>query len=180
MSLTPWGFTTKRSWTLAFLAGGDGLSDPNEGAVVEFTGDAPTIRLGAYGSVSERFSGYWGLNVASLDEATMWAARCPMVPGSSLEVRRITDESDFAEFEGNEYLEKEKTWREILQETASSCLPASELSLVAFAEVPGEPVVALRGVFVEANDRDCFAPPLVFGGDGVKSGHGGRVPNVGT
>lgn len=66
------------------------------------------------------------------------------------------------------------------RETASSCLPASELSLVAFAEVPGEPVVALRGVFVEANDRDCFAPPLVFGGDGVKSGHGGRVPNVGT
>ena len=38
-----------------------------------------------------------------------------MVPGSSLEVRRITDESDFAEFEGNEYLEKEKTWREMLQ-----------------------------------------------------------------
>lgn len=97
------------------LAGGDGLSDPNEGAVVEFTGDAPTIRLGAYGGVSERFSGYWVLNVASLDEATMWAARCPMVPGSSLEVRRITDESDFAEFEGNQYLEKEKTWREMLQ-----------------------------------------------------------------
>ena len=37
-----------------------------------------------------------------------------MGPGSKLEVRRVTDMSDFEDFADNEYLRKEAGWREEL------------------------------------------------------------------
>lgn len=37
-----------------------------------------------------------------------------MGPGTKLEVRRITDMSDFAEHADNEFLQKEEGWREEL------------------------------------------------------------------
>ena len=35
----------------------------------------------------------------------------PLGPGNKIEVRRVTDESDFAGHEDNEYLQKENEWR---------------------------------------------------------------------
>jgi hypothetical protein len=57
------------------------------------------------------FNGFWIIQVNSKEEAAEWASRCPLGPGSKLEVRRLTDESDFAGFEDNEYLQKEVEWR---------------------------------------------------------------------
>ena len=51
------------------------------------------------------------IEVSSKEEAAEWAARCPLGPGSKLEVRRVTDESDFAAYADNEYLQKEVEWR---------------------------------------------------------------------
>ena len=36
----------------------------------------------------------------------------PLGPGAKLEVRRVTDESDFADYADNEYIQKEQGWRE--------------------------------------------------------------------
>jgi len=94
------------------MAGGDGLTDAQEGFVVDFGGEAPVITDGPYGETHELFNGFWIVEVSSREEAAEWARRAPLGAGSKLEVRRITDESDFADFQDNEYIQKEKGWRE--------------------------------------------------------------------
>ena len=96
------------------LLAGDGLADDIEttGFVVDFSTTPPAITDGPYGETHELFNGFWILQVSTKEEAAEWASRCPLGPGSKLEVRRITEEADFADVAGNEYLRKEAGWRE--------------------------------------------------------------------
>jgi len=96
------------------MVGGDGLSDSSEGFVVDFSTDDKVVTDGPYGEIEALFNGYWIIEVAARSDAIEWARRCPMGPGTKLEVRRITDESDFADFADNEYIQKEEGWREEL------------------------------------------------------------------
>ena len=98
------------------LLAGEGLSDADEGFVVDFDAETPIVTDGPYGETHELFNGFWILEVGSKEEAAQWASRCPLGPGSKLEVRRVTDESDFADFTDNEFVQKEKGWREELSE----------------------------------------------------------------
>ncbi|WP_285116415.1 YciI family protein [Leifsonia sp. fls2-241-R2A-40a] len=95
------------------LLSGDGLADDvaTTGFVVDFSTTPPAITDGPYGETHELFNGFWILEVSSKEEAAEWASRCPLGPGSKLEVRRVTDESDFAAFADNEYIQKEAEWR---------------------------------------------------------------------
>ncbi|MGO4534140.1 YciI family protein [Leifsonia sp. 2MCAF36] len=95
------------------LLAGEGLSDDVEttGFVVDFSTTPPAVTDGPYGETHELFNGFWILDVSSKEEAAEWASRCPLGPGSKLEVRRVTDESDFAAFADNEYIQKEAEWR---------------------------------------------------------------------
>ena len=93
------------------LLAGDGLSDASQGAVVEFTGEAPLVTDGPYGEANELFNGFWTIQAATKEEAVEWAKRAPLTAGNKIEVRRVTDESDFAGHEDNEYLQKEREWR---------------------------------------------------------------------
>lgn len=93
------------------LVGGDGLA-PEPGYVVDFGGETPVVSDGPYGEVHELFNGFWIVQTATAEEALEWAKRAPLTPGSKLEVRRVTDESDFADFADNVYIEKGKGWRE--------------------------------------------------------------------
>ncbi len=95
------------------MVGGDGLA-PEPGYVVDFSGETPIVSDGPYGEVHELFNGFWILQTATAEEALEWAKRCPLGPGSKLEVRRVTDESDFADYADNEYIQKEAGWREEL------------------------------------------------------------------
>lgn len=92
------------------LVAGEGLA-PEPGYVVDFGGETPVVSDGPYGEVHELFNGFWIVQTSTAEEALEWAKRAPLTAGNKLEVRRVTEESDFAEFEGNEYLEKEKEWR---------------------------------------------------------------------
>ncbi|MGN6271970.1 MAG: YciI family protein [Protaetiibacter sp.] len=94
------------------LVAGEGLTDAKEGVVVDFSTQPPVVTDGPYGETHELFNGFWILEVATIEEAAEWARRAPLGPGSKLEVRRVTDESDFADFADNEYIQKEKGWRE--------------------------------------------------------------------
>jgi len=94
------------------MLAGEGLSDASEGFVVNFDTEQPIVTDGPYGEVHELFNGFWIIDVASKVEAAEWAKRCPLGPGSRLEVRRVHDESDFEEYADNEYIQKEKGWRE--------------------------------------------------------------------
>jgi len=95
------------------LLSGEGLADDvdSTGFVVDFSTTPPAVTDGPYGETHELFNGFWIIQVSSKEEAAEWASRCPLGPGSKLEVRRVTDESDFAGFEDNEYLQKEAEWR---------------------------------------------------------------------
>lgn len=93
------------------LLAGDGLSDASQGSVVEFTGEAPIVTDGPYGEAHELFNGFWTIQAATKEEALEWAKRAPLGAGNKIEVRRVTDESDFAGHADNEYIQKEKEWR---------------------------------------------------------------------
>src|SRR5690554_886232 len=94
------------------LLAGEGLADAKEGFVVDFSAEKPIVTDGPYGETHELFNGFWIIEASSKEEAAEWASRCPLGPGSKLEVRRVHDDSDFAEFADNEYLKKEAIWRE--------------------------------------------------------------------
>jgi hypothetical protein len=96
------------------MLAGEGLSDAKEGFVVDFSSEKPIVTDGPYGETHELFNGFWIIQVASKEEAAEWASRAPLGPGSKLEVRRVTDESDFADYAENEYIQKEAGWREEL------------------------------------------------------------------
>jgi hypothetical protein len=97
------------------LLAGEGLADDlSEAFVVDFSGDSPIVTDGPYGETHELFNGFWIIQTASKEEAVEWARRCPLGPGSKLEVRRVTEMSDFEDFADNEYLHKEAGWREEL------------------------------------------------------------------
>lgn len=96
--------------TAGVMIGGDGLA-PEPGWVVDFAGETPVVSDGPYGEVHELFNGFWILQTATAEEALEWAKRCPLGPGAKLEVRRITDETDFADFADNEFVRKEAEWR---------------------------------------------------------------------
>lgn len=95
------------------MLAGDGLADSMaDNFVVDFASEPPIITDGPYGETHELFSGFWMIQVASKEEAAEWAARCPLGPGSKLEVRRVTEMSDFGEFADNPVLKQQEAWRE--------------------------------------------------------------------
>jgi hypothetical protein len=78
------------------LVAGEGLTDAEQGFVVDFSAETPAITDGPYGEAHELFNGFWIVQVSSREEAAEWARRAPLGAGAQLEVRRVTDESDFA------------------------------------------------------------------------------------
>lgn len=92
------------------LLAAEGLADPSEGVVVDFTGEAPVITDGPYGETRELFNGYYILDVASAQEAVEWAKRAPMTSGSIIEIRRVPSIDEFPQ--DNEWIQKERAWRE--------------------------------------------------------------------
>lgn len=95
------------------LLAGEGLSDAEEGFVVDFSGETPLVTDGPYGETKELFNGFWILEVASKEEAAEWAKRVPLGPGAKIEVRRVTGVEDFPQ--DNEWIQKEEGWREELE-----------------------------------------------------------------
>jgi hypothetical protein len=98
------------------MVGGEGLADVSEGSafVVDFSEEPPVVTDGPYGETHELFNGFWLVQVSSKEEAKEWASRCPLGPGSKLEVRRVHEAEDFADFADNEYIQKEEGWRQEL------------------------------------------------------------------
>ncbi|WP_067852583.1 YciI family protein [Nocardia shimofusensis] len=92
------------------LLAAEGLDDPAEGVVIDFTGDDPVITDGPYGETKELFTGYYILDVASKEEAIEWAKRAPNQAGSKVEIRRIPTIDEFPQ--DNEWIAKERAWRE--------------------------------------------------------------------
>ena len=94
------------------LLAAEGLSPADEGFVVDFDTDPPVATDGPYTETKELFNGFWILGVSSKEEAKQWALKCPLGPGTTLEVRRVTEAEDFPQ--DDEWVQKELRWRDHL------------------------------------------------------------------
>jgi hypothetical protein len=92
------------------LVAAEGLDDPAQGVVVDYSGDEPVVTDGPYGETKELFGGFYLLDVASKEEAVEWAKRMPAFPGSKTEIRRVPTIDEFPQ--DNEWVVREKAWRE--------------------------------------------------------------------
>jgi hypothetical protein len=92
------------------LLAAEGLDDPKEGVVVDFTGETPVVTDGPYGETKELFGGYYILDVASKEEAIEWAKRAPLTGGTKTEIRRVPSIDEFPQ--DNQWIQKERAWRE--------------------------------------------------------------------
>ncbi len=93
------------------LVAGEGLAE-EPGLVVDFSAETPVVTDGPYGETKELFSGFWTLEVPTIEEAAEWARRAPLGRGTKIEVRRVTGAEDFPA--DNEWIQKEAEWREQL------------------------------------------------------------------
>jgi hypothetical protein len=92
--------------------GAEGLSGADEGFRIDFGSTPPALTDGPFAEAAEVFTGFWMLEVASRDEAEYWARKCPLGPGTALEVRRVNELSDFDELgPDNEWVKKQQEWR---------------------------------------------------------------------
>jgi hypothetical protein len=91
------------------LLAGEGLTPAEGGFVVDFDADPPVVTDGPYAETKELFNGFWLIEVATRDEAKGWAAKCPLGPGVRLEVRLVSEITDFPQ--DNEWIRKELQWK---------------------------------------------------------------------
>ncbi|MFA1538864.1 YciI family protein [Actinomadura sp. DLS-62] len=82
------------------LLAAEGLDDPRQGVVVDFSGEAPVVTDGPYGETRELFGGFFLLDVASKEEAVEWAKRVPAAPGAKIEVRRVPGSDEVPQADG--------------------------------------------------------------------------------
>ncbi|WP_432906782.1 YciI family protein [Micromonospora matsumotoense] len=92
------------------LVAAEGLEDPAQTVVVDYSGETPVVTDGPYGETKELFGGFYLLDVASKEEAVEWARRMPAISGSKCEVRRVPGIDEFPQ--DNEWIVRERAWRE--------------------------------------------------------------------
>lgn len=92
------------------LVAAEGLDDAAEGVVVDFATETPVVTDGPYGETKELFGGFYILEVASKEEAIEWAKRMPYFQGTKVEIRRVPSIDEFPQ--DNEYVQRERAWRE--------------------------------------------------------------------
>ena len=93
------------------LVAAEGLEEPSETVVVDYSAEPPVITDGPYGETKELFGGFWIVDVTSKQEAVEWAKRLPMArPGFKAEIRRVTSIDEAPQ--DNEWIRKERAWRE--------------------------------------------------------------------
>src|SRR6476469_439936 len=91
------------------LVAAEGLDDPKDTIVVDFSSQPPVATDGPYGETKELFNGFYILDVASQEEAVEWAKRAPLTAGSKTEIRRVTSIDEMPQ--ENKWVQRERAWR---------------------------------------------------------------------
>ena len=79
------------------LLAGDGLKPSRYGKRIHCSGTTRTVTDGPFTATTELVAGFWLWQVRSLEEALLWAQRCPNpMPGDSdIEIRPLFEPQDF-------------------------------------------------------------------------------------
>ena len=79
-----------------FVAG-EGLLPSSKGARITFgSGGKTSVKNGPFTESKELIAGFSIIQVKSLDEAIAWMSRAPSPEGSTLEIRQLFSDEDFA------------------------------------------------------------------------------------
>lgn len=99
----------------------DGLSSSKDGARVTFGGNGKaTVKDGPFTEAKELVAGFWIIQVRDKQEAVEWAKRIPFMNGESVEIRRISEASDFADVMEPDHLERRKSMEADMYTTRSN------------------------------------------------------------
>lgn len=71
--------------------GGEALQPSGTATTVRIRNDETILTDGPFAETKEVLGGFYMIDVADLDEATAWAARCPSTPHGSTEVRPVME-----------------------------------------------------------------------------------------
>ena len=85
-----WAAYTAYSRALAeagVVRGGAGLTPPTAATTVRLRDGKRQVQDGPFADTKERLGGFFLIEVADLDKALEWAARCPAAATGSVEVR---------------------------------------------------------------------------------------------
>ena len=92
-----WQAYTEALQQSGLMAGGAGLLPPATATTVRRSGDQLRVEDGPFADAKEQLGGFYLLNVETMEQAVEWAARCPTLPGGSVEIRRCMAPDDTAD-----------------------------------------------------------------------------------
>ena len=79
------------------MLAGEGLHPTSKGVRIKYSGRTPGVSHGPFAVTSDLVSGFWLIQVKSLDEAIDWMKRAPFDGGAEIEIRQVFDTEDFGE-----------------------------------------------------------------------------------
>jgi hypothetical protein len=85
--LAAYGAYTEALKTAGVMAGGDSLQRSSSATTVRTANGETKVLDGPYAEAKEQLGGYYIIDVADLDAALSWAARCPGASHGVIEVR---------------------------------------------------------------------------------------------
>ena len=99
------------------MLAGEGLHPSSRGRRVIFEGTGQTIVDGPFDATEELVAGFWLWQVKDMEEAIVWARRCPnpMVGRGVLEIRPLFEMADFGDAMTPELADQEERLRRKLE-----------------------------------------------------------------
>jgi hypothetical protein len=82
-----WPAYAKALQDAGVMVGGSGLQPPDTATTLRLEDGRRHVQDGPFADSKEQLGGYFIINVPDLDTALDWAARCPVAPGSVIEIR---------------------------------------------------------------------------------------------
>ena len=109
--LTAMGKFNEEMVKAGVMLAGEGLHPTSKGARIKYSGKMPGVSHGPFAVTSDLVSGFWLIQVKSLDEAIDWMKRAPFGPGDEIEIRQVFAAEDFGESLTPELREQEERLR---------------------------------------------------------------------
>jgi len=79
------------------MLAGEGLHPSSKGVRLSFgAGGKRTVVDGPFAETKELVAGFWILQTKTREECIEWMKRAPFEPGSTLEIRQVSEAEDFA------------------------------------------------------------------------------------
>ena len=87
--MAAYGAYTEALKKAGVMRGGERLQPTSTATVVKTNNGKTSVLNGPYAEIKEQLGGYYVIEVADLDAAIAWAARCPGAEHGAIEVRPI-------------------------------------------------------------------------------------------